>query len=77
MTRLSVDFEHSSREWWEHGGQELWDGIGEDFEENAIVLDDTLAESWLAEARKITGWDAGPEYAPHPIIAAPADEDLE
>ncbi len=75
MTRLSVDFEHSSREWWENGGQELWDGIGEDFEENAIVLDDTLAESWLAEARKIVGWDSGPEYAPHPINAGPADED--
>ena len=75
MTRLSVDFEHSSREWWENGGQELWDGIGEDFEENAIVLDDTLAESWLTEARKIAGWDSGPEYAPHPINTGPADED--
>ncbi len=77
MIRLSVDFEHSSRTWWENGGQALWDGISEAFEENAIILDDTLAESWLAQARMIAGWDAGPEYAPHPINAAPADEDLE
>ena len=35
----------------------------------------SLAESWLAEARKIAGWDSGPEYAPHPINSAPADED--
>jgi len=75
MIQLSVDFEHSSRTWWEHGGQDLWDGIGAGFGETAVVLDDDLAESWLAEARKIPGWDDGPEHAPHPVTARPIEDD--
>ena len=75
MVRLSVDFEHPSRAWWANGGQELWDGITEGFEDTKVVLDDDLAASWLAEARRIPGWDDGPEYAPHPVIAAPVDPD--
>ena len=43
MTRLSVDFEHASRTWWESGGQELWDGITEGFDGSSVVLDDDLA----------------------------------
>ena len=78
MIQLSVDFEHSSRTWWEQGGQQLWDGISAGFDESAVVLDEDLAESWLAEARKIPGWDDGPEHAPHPVAAYPieADEDF-
>jgi hypothetical protein len=75
MLRLAVDFEHPSREWWQNGGQELWDGITEGFEESSVVLEESLAESWLAEARRIPGWDAGPEYAPHPIRVAAVDPD--
>ena len=48
MIRLSIDFEHSSRTWWDQGGQELWEGISAGFEENAVVLDEDLAKSWLA-----------------------------
>ena len=40
MIRLSVDFEHSSRTWWEQGGQELWDGISAGFGESVVVLDE-------------------------------------
>ena len=76
MIKLSVDFEHPSREWWESGGQELWDGVTGDGESSA-VLDDDVAESWLREARKIPGWDGGPDYAPHPIAASAVAEDDE
>jgi hypothetical protein len=40
-----------------------------------VVLDDHVAESWLAEAGRIPGWSDGPEYAPHPIRASRADEE--
>ncbi len=75
VVRISVDFEHPSRAWWENGGQELWDGITEGFEETKVVLDDDLAASWLAAAKRIPGWDAGPDYAPHPFTQAPVDPD--
>lgn len=75
MVRLSVDFEHPSRTWWENGGQELWDGITEGFDGSSVVLDEGLAESWLAAARKLPGWDGGPEYAPHPIVVRTLEED--
>ncbi len=77
MVRLSVDFEHPSRTWWESGGQELWDGIAEDLDGSSVVLDDSVAESWLAEARKIPGWDGGPDYAPHPIVVRAVADDEE
>jgi hypothetical protein len=74
MVRLSIDFEHTSRTWWENGGQELWDGITEGFDGSSVVLDDSLAESWLAEAAKVVGWDEGSEYSPHPIARSAVDE---
>jgi hypothetical protein len=78
VVKLSIDYEFPSRTWWESGGQELWDAITEAFDPNRVVLDDALAESWLADARKIPGWDAGPEYAPHPVAAVTlADDDEE
>jgi hypothetical protein len=77
MIRLAIDFEHASRIWWDQGGQELWDGISAGFDDSVVVLDSDLAESWLAEARKIPGWDDGPEHAPHPISASPIEEDEE
>ena len=41
--------------------------MAEDQGASSVVLDEALAESWLAQARCVPGWDAGPEYAPHPI----------
>ena len=74
MVRLSVDFENASKTWWEQGGQELWDGITEGFDGSSVVVDESLAESWLETARKIPGWDDGPEYAPNPITVTEVDE---
>jgi hypothetical protein len=77
MTRLSVDFEHTSRTWWDNGGEALWEAITEGFDGSSVVVDDDLARSWLAEASRIAGWDDGSEYAPHPIVARPVAEDEE
>jgi hypothetical protein len=74
MLRLSVDFENPAEQWWEEGGRELWEGITEGFDGSSVVLEPSLAESWLESARKIPGWDDGPEYAPHPIAVAEVDE---
>ena len=76
LVRLAIDFEHPARgDWWENGGRELWEGAVEGFDTNAVVLEEPLARSWLAEAARIPGWDAGPDYAPHPIRLEPVDED--
>jgi hypothetical protein len=76
MMKLSVDFEFPSRAWWQAGGQDLWDGIIEESGASSVVLDDDLANSWLAHARSIPGWDTGPEFAPHPIPSrVPAEHD--
>jgi len=77
VIRLAIDFENPARTWWENGGQELWDGIAEAFDNNTVLVDEHLAESWLAEARKIPGWDGGPEYAPHPVRLQEVDPDEE
>jgi len=74
MIRLSVDFENTSRVWWEQGGQELWEAITEGFDGNSVVIDASLGQSWLKNARKIPGWDDGPTYAPHPVTVAEVDE---
>ncbi len=75
VVRLAVDFEHSSRTWWEAGGQDLWDGITEGFDGSQVVVDDDLAKSWLGAASAIEGWNEGPEYAPHPITQSTLAED--
>ncbi len=75
--RLAVDFEFDSRVWWDQGGQDLWDGITEGFEESSVVVEQNLAESWLAAAQKIGGWNDGHEYAPHPVNVSPVPEDDE
>ena len=75
VVKLAIDYEFASRTWWENGGQALWDAIAEGG--GSVVLDAAVAESWLAEARQIPGWDDGHEYAPHPIAASePEEEDL-
>lgn len=75
MVKLSIDFEHPSRTWWENGGQSLWDGIIEETGASSVVLDDDLAGSWVAQACAIPGWEAGPEFAPHPIAVRSLAED--
>jgi hypothetical protein len=75
MTRLSIDFECPAPGWWDKGGRELWASITEGFDGSSVVLDDDLARSWLASAATIAGWDEGPDYAPHPVSAAPVAED--
>jgi hypothetical protein len=77
MVRLAIDFEYPSRTWWEKGGQELWEGITEGFDDSSVVVDEAIAASWLAQARRLPGWEDGPDYAPHPIIVRPVDEDEE
>lgn len=78
MVKLSIDFEHPSRQWWEAGGQDLWDGIVEESGASSVVLDPDLAASWLAQASAIEGWNGGPEFAPHPITSRSlADDDPE
>jgi hypothetical protein len=77
MVRLVVDFENTSRRWWESGGQDLWDTIREDFDTNEVLLEESIARSWLAEAEKVPGWDDGHEYAPHPIRISPVEDDEE
>jgi hypothetical protein len=78
VVKLSIDFENASREWWESGGQELWDGISDGFGGSSVIVDEGLAESWLAQARTIPGWEGGPEFAPHPVHLSPlADDDAE
>ena len=77
MIKLAIDFENPAREWWENGGQELWDSITEGFDNNDVAVDESIAQSWLAEAAKIPGWVGGPEFSPHPICLKEVDEDEE
>lgn len=77
MIRLAIDFECPAPEWWENGGRDLWEGLIEGFDNHDVVLEDALAESVLAQCASIEGWDAGPEYAPHPICVKDIDEDEE
>ena len=63
MTKLSLDYEFPSREWWDAGGQDLWDGIIEEAGASSVVVDEDIAASWLAQAGAIEGWTGGPEVA--------------
>jgi len=74
MIRLSIDFENPSKTWWDQGGRDLWEAITEGFDGNSVVVDDSLAKSWLATASEIPGWEDGPEYAPNPVNVAEVDE---
>jgi hypothetical protein len=77
MVKLTIDFENPGETWWKEGGRDLWQSLLEGFEESAVVLDQSIAESWLAEAARIPGWDDGPEYAPHPVRIVQVSEDEE
>jgi hypothetical protein len=73
--KLGIDYEHASRLWWESGGNDLWEGIAGAPDTPHVVLDESLAKSWLAEAARIPGWEDGPEYAPHPIAKSELEDD--
>ena len=75
MVKLAVDFEFASRRWWEEGGQDLWEGLTDRTDESSVVVEASLADSWLLEAEKISGWDEGHEFAPHPIQRLEVAED--
>ncbi len=75
LVRLAIDFENPGTRWWEGGGRALWESIVEGFDNNDVVLEDSLARSWLVEAERLPGWDDGPEYAPHPIVLKEINED--
>ena len=76
MMRLAIDYEHSDRTWWDAGGRELWESLLDEPDAGGVVVDDSIARSWLAEAARIEGWDGtGHEHAPHPIRCHEVDED--
>lgn len=77
MVRLAIDFENPATEWWESGGRDLWEALIEGFDNNDVVLEHAIAESWLAQAAAVPGWADGPEFSPHPICIKPIDEDEE
>jgi hypothetical protein len=75
MIKLAIDFENPGEQWWSSGGRELWESITEGFEDNAVAVEESIAESWLAQAAQIPGWAGGPEWAPHPVCLKDVDED--
>ena len=54
MVRLAIDFEFPSREWWENGGQQLWEALAESADAAKVIVDDDLAASWLARKRAVS-----------------------
>lgn len=75
MIKLAIEFENPAREWWESGGRDLWEAISEGFDGNSVLVDEALAESWMAQAAQLPGWHGGPPHAPHPVYLKPLDED--
>ncbi len=76
LVRLAIDFENSADHWWNNGGRDLWESVACDVDQSDVVVEESIAASWLAEARRIEGWNDGPDYAPHPILTKPVDEDV-
>ncbi len=75
MIKLAIDFDCPSPTWWESGGRDLWESVLEGFDNNDVLLDKSIADSWLAAAAQIPGWKDGNEFAPHPIRLKEIDED--
>jgi hypothetical protein len=75
MVKLAIDFEFPSRVWWENGGQEMWDAVCESFDGSGVLIDPSLANSWLVQAGQIEGWDEGTDYSPHPVRLDSVEED--
>jgi hypothetical protein len=77
MVRLAIDFENPGTEWWEGGGRDLWEALSEGFGENAVVVESSIADSWLAQAATLPGWKGGPEFSPHPVCLKELHDDEE
>ena len=77
MIRLAIDFENPGTEWWESGGRDLWEALSEGFGENAVAVEASIANSWLAQAATIPGWEGGAEFSPHPICLKEINDDEE
>ncbi|HKC49547.1 MAG TPA: hypothetical protein VKF60_02055 [Myxococcota bacterium] len=75
LVKLAIDFECPAPLWWQSGGRALWENLLESFDNSSVVIEESIARSWLAEAARIPGWSGGPEYAPSPILLKPIDED--
>ena len=75
--RLAIDFENPGTEWWNSGGRDLWEALAQGFDENAVVLESSIAESWLSQAAQLPGWEGGPEFSPHPICLRELHDDKE
>ena len=75
MVKLAIDFENPAVEWWEAGGRDLWEALTEAFDNNDVIVEASIASSWLAQAATLPGWSGGPEYSPHPICQKQIDED--
>ena len=68
LIKLVIDFDCPNPEWWEGGGRDLSESILEGFDNNSVLLDRSLAESWLRAASQIAGWEGGMEHAPHELL---------
>jgi hypothetical protein len=77
MIRISIDFECPAKEWWASGGRDLWESVIEGFENNAVLLDESIADSIMQHAAGLPGWESGHEHAPHPLRLEDVDEDEE
>lgn len=77
MIRLSIDFECSAEEWWENGGRDLWESLAVGFDNNDVLLDEPIAQSVMAQAAQLPGWESGHDHAPHPLRLEDVDEDEE
>lgn len=75
LVRLGIDFENTARHWWDGGGRELWESIAESPDASKVVVDGSIARSWIDQASQIPGWNDGPEYAPHPVRMSDVDPD--
>ena len=75
MIKISIDFECAAEEWWEGGGRELWESLVEGFDNNSVLLDESIADSVMKLAEKVPGWSSGHQHAPHPIRLEEVDED--
>ena len=75
LVKLAIDFECPSPTWWKSGGRALCETILESFDNSSVVVEESIARSWLEQAAQIPGWSGGPDYAPSPICLKPIDED--
>lgn len=65
---VSVDYENNATEWWESGGRELWEQFAGDARADEAVMSDQQVRQFLLKAKRIPGWNGGPQYAPNPIM---------